>query len=121
MLYGALQEYVLNHATIDESQPLVCPIVTVAQLIEIEAQQMQHRGIEFPNRGWILNRLIAKFIGGAVAEGGLHSRPGQPNGKSFRIVIAAVCSDLEHGSATKLRDPHHESISHHPASFQILY
>src|SRR5438552_1024732 len=104
----------------DISQPALDPIMVVAQPLMIDPQQVQNGGVQIVDRRDVLDRLVAKLIGGTVAKTLLHSGASEPDGETVWIVIASVGPFLERWHPTELRHPDHDRMIEQPTCFHVL-
>jgi len=95
---------------VDAGQPAIQPVVIVGQPFVIEAQQMENRGIEIPNRGGIDFGPTAKLVGCAVADARLNACAHHPTSKAIGIVVAAGRSFLASRHPTEFGRPENERI-----------
>ena len=67
-------------------------------------------------------RVVSEFVGRAVDVAFLESGAGQPNGKSIRVMVAAVCASrslLEPWSTTKFRAEPNDRLVEQPAQLEV--
>lgn len=77
--------------TMNVCQTSVNSIMADSQLFMVDAQEMQHGGMNVVNHRRIvaISRLIAKIIAGAMADSAFHATTCKPCGETIRIVISA--------------------------------
>src|SRR5688572_25361168 len=63
--------------------------VAVGQSFMIEAEQVQHRGVQIVNARAILNGLETELIRGAVNRAALHAAAREPDTETVVVVVAA--------------------------------
>ena len=85
----------------------------------VQAEQMEDRGVQVVDRRDVLDGLVAKLVGRAVAEAAFDARTGKPDGEAAGIVIAPAGALLKRRHAAKLGHPHHERVSQKPARLQV--
>jgi hypothetical protein len=56
----------------------------------IDAQQIEHGGVEIVDGDHLFDGGIAEVVGGAESGSALNAPAGQHKGKAFDVVIAAV-------------------------------
>src|SRR5215467_6268316 len=88
--FTPLSEDLLRHYAGDVGQPEVAATEAVGQLLVIEAEQVENRGVEIVNVHPVLHRVIADIIGRSVNEARLDAAPGHPDRVAVRIVIASI-------------------------------
>ena len=90
-----------------------------AELFEIQTEEVEDGGIEVVERVDVLDRLLAKFVGDAVADSGLHACAGHPAGEAIGVMVAAFGAFLEEGHTAKLGAPDDEGVLQEPALFEV--
>ena len=90
-------------------QSEVSPGVSIRQLLMIQPEQVQDRGVPVVNVHTPLNRLVAVRIGGSVAETAFDSAAGHPGRVAFVVVVAAI-SALAMRRTAKLTSPYNERV-----------
>ena len=64
---GCLGEELLDHVRrLDAGQPLVEPLVAEREALVVEAQQVQHRGVEVADVDRVLDDVVGEIVGLAV-------------------------------------------------------
>lgn len=97
-------------------QPEVAALETVRELRVIEAEQVQHRGVEIVHGNFVDHGLVTEVVRLAVAESAFHPAAGHPERERAGIVIAPdefhihAIAILAHGRATKLAAPHDKRV-----------
>lgn len=73
-------ENVLHHldAGFHPGEAHIEPLELVGELLVINAEEMQHGGVEVVNGDNILDRIVAKVIGGSVSHPALDATAGHP-------------------------------------------
>src|SRR2546422_407686 len=113
-------QHLLNHFSMHIREPALGAVVVKGQSLVIQAEQMEQGRVQVMNRADILDRLVTEFIRGAVAESALYTRPGQPDGETVRIVVAAARALLKGWHAAEFRHPHNERLVQQAAGFHIF-
>ena len=85
----------------------------------IDAQQMQHRGVQIVDIAPIFDDFITVLVRGAVNCAALDSAAGQPHREPERIVVPAVRALGERSSA-KFAGPHDKCFVQQSARLQIF-
>ena len=83
----------------------------------LDAELMEHGGMEIVDGGDIFDGGVAEFVGGAVDHAAADSAACHPDRHGFVMVIAAIA--LGHGSAAEFACPDDEGIFEHPALFEV--
>jgi hypothetical protein len=96
-------EYVLHHVPMHIREPEVSALEAVRELCMIDAQQVEHRGVEIVNVDRALRGVVAKLIGGAVRDPSLDAAARHPHSKAFDVMVAPAA--LRHGRAGKQSRP----------------
>src|SRR5579885_1727362 len=79
----------LDQLAVNVGQAEVASGVAISKLRVIEAQQVEHRGMQVVDMHAVLDRLEAEFVGRADNLPPLDAATGQPASKAIMIVIAA--------------------------------
>src|SRR5207249_8347560 len=64
-------------------------LVAIGQLLVVEAQQMQHRGVQIMHVHQLLHDVVAKFIRAAVRDALLHAASREQHGEGILAMVAA--------------------------------
>ena len=59
---------VMRHASMHIGKPEVAARIAISQVLVVDAQQMQDRGMEIVYMYWILLHQHAQFVAGAIAS-----------------------------------------------------
>ena len=90
----------------------------------IEAEQMEHRGVEIVQVDGALDRFITEFVGHAVGQAAARPAAGQPGRKACAVVIAADdFLSAEHlcvGRASEFAGPQHQRLFQQPSPLQVV-
>ena len=65
----------------------------------VDADQVQHGGVEVVDFDLVLNGSVAPFIGGTIGHAAFDASAGHPDGKALGIVIATIRSLGKGGTA----------------------
>src|SRR5579863_3328337 len=68
---------------------LLAAAVQVAQLLMVQAKEMEQRGLEIVGCDDIRRRAVAEFVGFAVRDAWLESAASYPDAEALAVVIAA--------------------------------
>jgi len=85
----------------------------------VEAEEVEHGGVEVVHVEAAGYGGVADFIGCAMGVAGFGATAGEPGGKAARIVVAAVLA-LRKGSAPEFAAPPDEGVFEETALFEIL-
>ena len=80
----------VNNAAFNVRQPEVAAGVAVGELLVVEAQEVQNRGVQVVDVDAVLDGLEAEVVGRAVDVAAAHAAAGQPHREAVVIVVAAV-------------------------------
>src|SRR6185436_4277336 len=69
-------------------QPVVSSFEFVSQLRVLDAEQVQHRGVEVMNVNGVLRDVVGKIIRRTISHAAFDAAPGHPDGKAARVMIA---------------------------------
>ena len=73
----------------------------------VEAEQVQHGGVDIGHVMRVLDGMKAEFIGGPMHHSGLDAGAGHPDGEGVRVMVAAsgcegdVVADFKAGRAAE--------------------
>ena len=93
----------------DVSQSHVASCISVRQVLVVESKDVQNRCVQVVNVHRVVHRFIAKFVSLAICHAGYNTTSGEPEGKTFVVVISSVII-LPVRSATELASPNDERI-----------
>ena len=62
----------------------------VPETFVIDAQEVQDRGVEVVHMHAAAGDVVAKLVGGTVAETAFHTAPRHPERETARVMVAAV-------------------------------
>ena len=71
-------------------QPHVATTETIRQPRVIDAQQVQHGGVQVVNRHRVFDGVVAVFVGRTVDDAAFDAAAGEPDGEAEGIVVAAI-------------------------------
>src|SRR6478672_554535 len=109
----------------DIGQSKIPTAEVVGQLCVIQAQQVQHGGVQVVNVYGLLNRLVTKVIGCPVGHPSTNSSSRQKNREAKRAMIPAVLElrirlNLNGWSPPKFTADNHERLFKESTSLQVL-
>ena len=95
---------------LDSCESLIESFVEEGQVMVVEAEQVQDRGVEIRDMQASLDRLEPGLVGRPDPLPTLHSTPGQPHRKAIVVVIATglLRGDIGCGSASELAAPQNQ-------------
>jgi hypothetical protein len=77
-----------NDIAFDIGKPEVTAGVSVRQMLVVQAQRVQPRGVQVVNVDFDFGRAVAVVVGRAVTEAAFHAAAGEPHGEAFGVVVA---------------------------------
>ena len=80
---------VSNHSAVDVSQAEVAAAVAVGEPRVVEAEEVEHRGLQVVYVHRFFNRFEPEFVGRSIHGATLHAAAGHPYGESVMVVVAA--------------------------------
>ena len=80
----------MDHVSVHIRKAEVAARVAVRQLLVVETQQVQERGVQVVDVDIVLHGLEAELVGGAVDLSALDAAAGQPDREAVGVVIASV-------------------------------
>ena len=84
----------------------------------IDAEKVEHRGVEVVDFGFVLDRFVAVVVGLAVDGSPFDAAAGEPEAEAEGIVIAAVAA-LGERRATELAGKDDERFIEQPTLLEI--
>src|SRR5205809_79005 len=104
-------------------QTMVAPLVAVSQTAVVDAQAVEHGGVQVVDVDRIRNDVVGKIVGLSVADARLDAAARQPEGEAARVMVAAIVvggeGALAIDGAAKLAAPDDEGIVQKAALFQV--
>ena len=85
---GDLSEEFAQDVAADVGEAVVAAVVAVGQLLVVHAEQMENGRVKVVAVDFVFDGFLAKLIGRAVMHTAFHAAAGQPDGKTFGIVVA---------------------------------
>src|SRR5262249_13079224 len=87
----------------------------------VNAQQVEHGGMQVVNVDTVLHRVIAKFVGGSIGNAALDVAAGEPDGKTLDVVISSrqAFVGLHHRRAAEFAAPDNQRVVEHSALLKI--
>ena len=102
----------------------VTPLEAIGQLLVVDPQQMQHRGVEIVHVDRVLRDVVAEVIGLPMDVAFLDSGTGHPQGEAAGVMIATVdfaCQlALTIGCPSELTTPDNQGIVEQAPLFEIF-
>ena len=109
---------------LDAGQPLIEPLVAVGEALVVDAEQVQHRGVEVADVDRVLDDVVAEVVGLAVDRAALRAAAGHPHREAARVVVAAVVRLRQPALAVdrpaELAAPDDERASKQALALQVL-
>ena len=84
-----MQEFA-NNMPVHVSQTKITTGHAIGQSLVIEAQQVQHRGVQVMHRNRLLDRSISEVVGRSVGVSAANPGTGQPAREAIVVVIATA-------------------------------
>src|SRR5438552_978285 len=100
----------VHDSSVNIRKPEIAAGVAIGQLLMVEAEQMQHGGVQVVDVDLILHGEVTVIVRLAVTEAWLHAAAREPHGVALRIVIAAIAVEFGHGSAPEFSAPEHQGV-----------
>src|SRR3954452_8020312 len=109
--YAVLSQHLLNHVPMHVGQPEVAALEAVGELLVIEAEEVEDRGLEVVDVVFVLDGGEAELVGLAEDQAGVHAAAGDPHGEGVDVMVPADRdADFAHRSAAELASPDHERV-----------
>jgi hypothetical protein len=80
----------MNHPAVDVGQSKVASGVAEGELLVIESEQVEDRGMEVVDVDFVFDGLEAEFIRGAMDRAAFDTTARQPHAEAVMVVVAAV-------------------------------
>jgi hypothetical protein len=74
-----LRNNIRHDIAVDIRKPEIATAVIECEGFVIETQKVQDRGVPVVNVDWILNGLIAEFVGGPIGKTAFYAAAGHPD------------------------------------------
>ena len=107
----------------DIGEPIIAAFVAVDELLMIDAEEVEHGGVEIMNVGGIADDIVAEVVGFAVHRAWFDAPARHPDGEATGMMIATevVLFDgaLAVSGAAEFAAPDDESFVEEPALFEI--
>src|SRR5438105_13662372 len=91
----------------------------------IDAEAMEHRGVKVMNVHGIHRNVVAKLVGFAVTEAGLHAASGHPDRITPAVMVAAVVVlfnfALAIGGPSEFTAPNDQRVVQQAALLEVLH
>src|SRR5579871_2352157 len=113
-----LHENLIDDMTVNVGQPAINAVVSKRELLVVDPQQVQDRGVEVVAVGLTRGRFVRPFIALAVRSASLDPGPREPRDKGPAVVIAPGAA-LRKRHPSELGGPDDERVFKHPAGFEI--
>ena len=86
----------------------------------VEAQQVEHRGVDVVDRRGVVavERLVAPLVAGTVGDAAADAAAAQPGGEHERVVVAPP-APLRARHPPELRGPHHDRVVQQAALLEV--
>ena len=108
-------------------QAEVAAEVVPGELGVVDAEQVQHRGVQVVDVDLAVDDAVAHVIGFAVGEAAFHAAAGHPGAEAFGLMFAAVFVDRSRAAevlaprrAAELAGPEHQRVFEQAALLQVL-
>jgi hypothetical protein len=110
----SLCQDVVDYFTVDVGQTIVAAGVAEGELLVVESQEVQDRGVEVVNVDSILANGDPEFVRRAIGDSPLHATSGKPRRKNLVMVFATCVIRLfVVGSAAELGGPDDQRFVEH--------
>ena len=88
------------------------------EALEVEAEQVEDRGVEVGDVAAVGDGVVAEVVGGAVGLAALDPAAGEPDGEAVGVMVAAVLA-LGAGSPAELATPDDQGLFEQAALLQV--
>ena len=92
-----------------------------AEGVVLDAELVQHRGVQVVHGADVLDGGVAEFVGRAVDDAALDAGAGEPHGHGLVVMIAAdgTLVALRHRRAAELAGPDDQRVVEHAALLEV--
>jgi hypothetical protein len=104
----------------DVGEAEIAALEAVSQFGVIEAKQFEQGGVEIMDMDLIGGGVEPEFVRFAQGDARFDTATGHPHGEAIGMMIAAIISALDHGSAAEFAAPHNQRIVEHAALLEVL-
>ena len=84
----------MDHLAMHIGQPEVTPGISIGKSLVVQTQLVQNCGVQVVEVDFVLDGIIAVFVGFAVPNPGLHPSTTKPHRHRMRVVIATITATL---------------------------
>src|SRR6266404_20739 len=117
MLQSGSREDLVGDVSADVRETKIPALEFVCELFVIDAQEVEHGGVEVVDACDVLDGVVAQIVGGAELRAALDAAAGDEDGEALDVVIAAGA--LGHGRAAEFAAPDDEGVVEHAALFEV--
>ena len=115
---------VLDHLPVDVCEAEMPSLKLEGELLMVNSEQMQNRGLEIVDVDFVVNGIKADIIGGSVGDTGFNASSSHPSGKGVGVMVTTPCFAvlhvaLEERSTTEFATPDDEGFIEHTALLKI--
>src|SRR5262245_29247699 len=107
----------------DVGQPIIASLIFEDQAGVLDAEQVEQGGVEVEKAHRVFRHIVSKVIRLAVTDPAADAAAGQPDGETFRMMIAAdaggVDVALSIDGAAKYAAPDHHRVLQQPALLEV--
>ena len=122
-----LRNDVMDYFAVDVGQAEVAAGVAVGEFFVVEAEELEHGGVEVVDVDTVLDGLESEFVGGAVDVSAFNAASGEPGGEAVVVVIAAVdfscvgagSGKFDGGGASEFAATKDEGVFEHATLFEV--
>ena len=107
---NCLRYNLFNNASVYISKAEVTAVVTVGELLMVEAELVQDGGMEIVHVHLALHGVVTVFVGIAIGKTRLEASSSQTNGKAIRVMVASGAFILGIGSPAKFAAPPYDGV-----------
>ena len=108
----------LDDVAVDVCEAAVDAVLAVGQAFVVDAQKMQHRGVEVVAVRFPFLRLVSPVVALSVGDSRFDAGSGQPGDELAAVVIATVATLSERGAA-ELGRPDQQRVFEQAARSQV--
>src|SRR5688572_659965 len=118
--FPLLSNQLADHFPAHVRQAEIAPLKTVDQFLVVKPEEVQQRGMQVVNVDLVPGGVEPELVGLAESDAWFDPAAGQPDGKTIRMMVAAVVAALDHRGAPELAPPNDQGIVEQPALLEVF-
>ena len=87
---GSSRQQFANDVSVGVGQSMIAPLKAEREALVVDAQEVQHRGVQVVNGRWLVDHVVRKVVCFSSAHAWPDAASGHPDRKAARVMVAAV-------------------------------